>query len=206
MIDFVRGPVVHWEADYVVLDVQGIGYRIYTPNPYAFAKSEAAVTVYTHHHVREDAILLFGFASRQEQKLFRRLIEVSGVGPKVALGILSAGKPDSVVAAIQQENYSFLTKLPGIGKKTAQRIVLDLKDKLDGMGWDVEPGSLFAEMQTIEEEREDGAWDEAREALKALGYKDVELDRVWNDLQNRVHADESVDSLMKKALQLLFTG
>ncbi|MDU5144382.1 MAG: Holliday junction branch migration protein RuvA [Paenibacillus dendritiformis] len=206
MIDFVRGPVVHWEADYVVLDVQGIGYRIYTPNPYAFAKSEAAVTVYTHHHVREDAILLFGFASRQEQKLFRRLIEVSGVGPKVALGILSAGKPDSVVAAIQQENYSFLTKLPGIGKKTAQRIVLDLKDKLDGMGWDVEPGSLFAEMQTIEEEREDGAWDEAREALKALGYKDVELDRVWNDLQHRVHADESVDSLMKKALQLLFTG
>lgn len=206
MIDFVRGPVVHWEADYVVLDVQGIGYRIYTPNPYAFAKSEAAVTVYTHHHVREDAILLFGFASRQEQKLFRRLIEVSGVGPKVALGILSAGKPDSVVAAIQEENYSFLTKLPGIGKKTAQRIVLDLKDKLDGMGWDVEPGSLFAEMQTIEEEREDGAWDEAREALKALGYKDVELDRVWNDLQNRVHADESVDSLMKKALQLLFTG
>ncbi|MBG9795472.1 ATP-dependent DNA helicase RuvA [Paenibacillus dendritiformis] len=206
MIDFVRGPVVHWEADYVVLDVQGIGYRIYTPNPYAFAKSEAAVTVYTHHHVREDAILLFGFASRQEQKLFRRLIEVSGVGPKVALGILSAGKPDSVVAAIQQENYSFLTKLPGIGKKTAQRIVLDLKDKLDGMVWDVEPGSLFAEMQTIAEEREDGAWDEAREALKALGYKDVELDRVWNDLQHRVHADESVDTLMKKALQLLFTG
>ncbi|BFH12449.1 Holliday junction branch migration protein RuvA [Paenibacillus melissococcoides] len=206
MIDFVRGPVVHWEADYVVLDVQGIGYRIYTPNPYAFAKSEAAVTVYTHHHVREDAILLFGFASRQEQKLFRRLIEVSGVGPKVALGILSAGNPDSVVAAIQQENYSFLTKLPGIGKKTAQRIVLDLKDKLDGMGWDIDPGALFAEVQTIEGDREDGAWDEAREALKALGYKDVELERVWNDLQHRVHADESVDSLMKKALQLLFTG
>lgn len=190
----------------MVLDVQGIGYRIYTPNPYAFAKSEAAVTVYTHHHVREDAILLFGFASRQEQKLFRRLIEVSGVGPKVALGILSAGNPDSVVAAIQQENYSFLTKLPGIGKKTAQRIVLDLKDKLDGMGWDIDPGALFAEVQTIEGDREDGAWDEAREALKALGYKDVELERVWNDLQHRVHADESVDSLMKKALQLLFTG
>lgn len=206
MIDFVRGPVVHLEADYVVLEVQGIGYRVYTPNPYAFAKSEAAVTVYTHHHVREDAILLFGFASRQEQKLFRRLIEVSGVGPKVALGILSAGKPDSVVAAIQQENYSFLTKLPGIGKKTAQRIVLDLKDKLDGMGWDTDPGSLFAEVQTIEDDREDGAWGEAREALKALGYKDVELDRVWNDLQHRVHADETVDSLMKKALQLLFTG
>ncbi|WP_374019655.1 Holliday junction branch migration protein RuvA [Paenibacillus thiaminolyticus] len=206
MIDFVRGSVVHLEADYVVLDVQGIGYRIYTPNPYAFAKSEAAVTVYTHHHVREDAILLFGFASRQEQKLFRRLIEVSGVGPKVALGILSAGKPDSVVAAIQQENYSFLTKLPGIGKKTAQRIVLDLKDKLDGMGWDMDPGSLFAEVETIEDNREAGAWDEAREALKALGYRDVELDRAWNDLQHRVHADETVDSLMKKALQLLFTG
>lgn len=206
MIDFVRGAVVHVEADYVVLDVQGIGYRIYTPNPYGFAKSDSAVTVYTHHYVREDAILLFGFASRQEQKLFRRLIEVSGVGPKVALGMLSAGKPDSVVAAIQQENYSFLTKLPGIGKKTAQRIVLDLKDKLGGIGVDLDPGSLFTEVQTIEDDREDGAWHEARAALKALGYKDVELDRAWIVLQHRVHADETVDSIMKKALQLLFTG
>lgn len=208
MIDFLRGQVAHLETEYIVLDVQGVGYRVFTPNPYAFAKQDGAVTVFIHYHVREDATLLFGFSSREEQKLFRRLIDVSGVGPKVALGILAGcGKPEAVVTAIQQENIVFLTKLPGIGKKTAQRIVLDLKDKLDGIGLDIHPDALFMNVTVAEEDSADGnAWSEAREALKALGYTEAELDRVWNDLQHRIHADESVDSLMKKALQALFKG
>lgn len=206
MIDFLRGQVAHLETDYIVVDVQGVGYQVYTPNPYAFAKSDNPVTVYTHHHVREDAMLLFGFGSREEQKLFRRLIDVNGVGPKVALGILAGGKPESVVMAIQQENLAFLTKLPGIGKKTAQRIILDLKDKLDGIGLNLGAGALFMDIAVPRDDASDSAWGEAREALMALGYTDVELDRVWHDLQHRVHADESVDSLMKKALQSLFKG
>ncbi|MBW7462079.1 Holliday junction branch migration protein RuvA, partial [Paenibacillus sepulcri] len=80
MIDFVKGRVVHLDAEYVVIDVRDIGYRVYTPNPYAFAAGDESVTVYTHHHVREDAILLFGFQSREEQAMFRRLLEVSGIG------------------------------------------------------------------------------------------------------------------------------
>ncbi|AZK46532.1 Holliday junction branch migration protein RuvA [Paenibacillus lentus] len=205
MIDFVRGQVAHLENDYVVLDVQGIGYRIYCPNPYAFGtKSEETTTVYTHHHVRDDAILLYGFPTREEQRLFRKLIEVSGIGPRVALGILSGGHPDHVVAAVQQENIAFLTKLPGIGKKTAQRMILDLKDKLDGLGGP----SLFDELPADVEEMDglNPSWPEAREGLKALGYTDVELDRVWQQLKDSVKPTEEVDSVMKKALKLLYAG
>ncbi|WP_195576014.1 Holliday junction branch migration protein RuvA [Paenibacillus sp. 1001270B_150601_E10] len=208
MIDYVRGQVAHIETDSVTIDVNGIGYRVFCPNPYIFAKSEEQVVVYTHHHVREDAILLFGFPTREEQKLFRRLIDVNGIGPKVALAMLSAGKPESLVMAIQQENLTFLTKLPGIGKKTAQRIVLDLKDKLDNIGLDlrIQAETLFVDAPTILSVEDHSSWGEAREALKALGYRDVELDQAWADLKHRVHADESVDSLMKKALSVLFTG
>ncbi|GIP57358.1 Holliday junction branch migration protein RuvA [Paenibacillus sp. FSL W8-0186] len=204
MIDFVRGQVAHLENDYVVLDVQGIGYRIYCPNPYVFAAKNEQTTVYTHHHVREDAILLYGFPTREEQRLFRKLIEVSGIGPRVALGILSGGQPEHVVAAIQQENITFLTKLPGIGKKTAQRMILDLKDKLDGLGGP----SLFDEAPA-DLDGLDGlnpGWPEAREGLKALGYTDAELDRVWHQLKDSIKPAEEVDSVMKKALKLLYAG
>lgn len=202
MIDFLRGPVVHLEQEYVVLDVQGVGYRVFCPNPYAFAKQEGPVTVYIHHHVREDAIQLFGFPTREEQKLFRKLIEVSGIGPRVALGILSGGTPDHVISAIYQENLTFLTKLPGIGKKTAQRMILDLKDKLDGLGTIPFQTGLFA----IEEETVIGetSWQEARDGLKALGYTEAELDRVWLTLKKEGAEASSVDVLMKKALKLLY--
>jgi Holliday junction DNA helicase RuvA len=201
MIDFLRGPVAHLENEYIVVDVQGVGYRVFCPNPFIFAKMEGPVTVYTHHHVREDAMLLFGFPTREEQRLFRKLIEVSGIGPKVALGILAGGTPEHLVTAIYQENITFLTKLPGIGKKTAQRMVLDLKDKLDGFGTEVIATGLFA---VPEPEAGDGsAWSEAREGLKALGYTDAELDRVWLKIKDDTAFGDSVDILMKKALKLL---
>ncbi|CAM4358285.1 MAG: Holliday junction branch migration protein RuvA [Paenibacillus macerans] len=205
MIDFLRGQVAHLETEYVVLDVQGVGYQVFCPNPYAFAaKGQETVTIYTHHHVREDAILLFGFPTREEQRLFRKLIEVSGIGPRVALGILSGGSPDHVVAAIHQENIGFLTKLPGIGKKTAQRMILDLKDKLEGMGGP----SLFDDPSEALPAAESAypGWPEAREGLKALGYTDAELDKVWHRMKEDVAPDEAVDSVMKKALKLLYAG
>ncbi|CAM2853364.1 Holliday junction branch migration protein RuvA [Paenibacillus sediminis] len=204
MIDFLRGQLVHYEAEYIVLDVNGVGYRVFCPNPFVFAKNEGIVTVYTHHHVREDAILLFGFPTREEQRLFRKLIDVSGIGPRVALGILSGGTPTTVVNAIYQENITFLTKLPGIGKKTAQRMILDLKDKLDGIGEAVYQTGLFAEPSAIVESG--SAWTEARDALKALGYTETELDKVWHELKGSVSAEDTVDILMKKALKRLYVG
>lgn len=205
MIDFLRGQVAQLEREYVVLDVHGVGYRVFCPNPYCFAaKNEEPVTIYIHHNVREDAILLFGFETREEQKLFRKLIEVSGIGPRVALGILSGGNPKAVVTAIQQENINFLIKLPGIGRKTAQRMILDLKDKLDEMGG----ASLFDPIPSGMEISQDSnlGWPEAREGLKALGYTDAELDRVWQVLKDNLSSDEAVDSVMKKALKLLYAG
>ncbi|WP_422660184.1 Holliday junction branch migration protein RuvA [Paenibacillus sp. EC2-1] len=203
MIDFLRGQLVHMENEYIVLDVQGVGYRVFCPNPYAFAKVEGPVTIFTHHHVREDAMLLFGFQTREEQMLFRKLIEVSGIGPRVALGILGGGSPDHVVTAIYQENISFLVKLPGIGKKTAQRMILDLKDKLEGFSSAAYATGLFA---VNDMEQDDSAgWAEAREGLKALGYTDSELDKVWLKIKDKT-AGESVDVIMKRALQLLFAG
>lgn len=205
MIDFLKGPVVHLEQEYVVLEVQGVGYRVFCPNPYAFAKQEGPVTVYIHHHVREDAILLFGFPTREEQKLFRKLIEVSGIGPRVALGILTGGTPDHVISAIYQENITFLTKLPGIGKKTAQRMILDLKDKLDGLGTASFQTGLFA-VEEQNTESGETSWQEARDGLKALGYTESELDRVWLSLKKEGAETESVDVLMKKALKLLYVA
>ncbi|MBH5317134.1 Holliday junction branch migration protein RuvA [Paenibacillus sp. GSMTC-2017] len=210
MIDFLRGPVVHMEAEYIVMDVRDTGYRVFTPNPYAFAGKDEAVTVYIHHHVREDAILLFGFESREQQTLFRKLLEVSGIGPRVAVGILSAGKPETIIAAIQQENIAFLTKLPGIGKKTAQRMILDLKDKLIGAGLDgglLSASGFGVELPANSNAQGAGtAWQEARDGLAALGYTAAELDKAWNSMKDTVKAEEAVDSLMKRALQQLFKG
>ncbi|MFC4600382.1 Holliday junction branch migration protein RuvA [Cohnella hongkongensis] len=207
MIDYLRGKVAHVEAEYVVLDVRDVGYQVYTPNPYGLARSEEPVQLYTYHHVREDAIQLFGFTTRDEQALFRRLLEVSGIGPKVALGVLAGGRPENVVAAIQQENLAFLTKLPGIGKKTAQRMILDLKDKLGSIDsrWAV---ASMIELQPSEAQPEDGgaAWAAAREALAGLGYREAELDKAWLSMKDRITGEESPDTLIKVALQQLFQG
>jgi Holliday junction DNA helicase, RuvA subunit len=206
MIDFLKGPVVHWDSEYVVLDVRDVGYRVFTPNPYAFARSSEPVTVFIHHHVREDAIQLFGFASRDEQTMFRKLLDVSGIGPRVALGVLAGSKPEAIVAAIQQENINFLTKLPGIGKKTAQRMILDLKDKLGNapLAFGADASAWIEESSPADQKV--GAWAEAREALEALGYTGAELNKAFEGLRESIKPDESVDSLMKRALQQLFKG
>ncbi|WP_144935984.1 Holliday junction branch migration protein RuvA [Paenibacillus sp. 32O-W] len=207
MIDFLRGQLVHREKDYAVLDVQGVGYQVYCANPYALGgHSGEPVTLFTHQHVREDAILLFGFATREEQSLFRRLIEVNGIGPKVAIGILSAGQPEAVITAICQENIAFLTKLPGIGKKTAQRLILDLKDKLGDLtaGWshaDLASSAGSRPMSGLSASEE-----EAKQALMALGYSEAEIDRVWPAVKERAADSDPVDTVVKTALQLLFQG
>ncbi|RKP54262.1 Holliday junction branch migration protein RuvA [Cohnella endophytica] len=207
MIDFIRGKVAHLESEYVVLDVHDVGYRVFTPNPYGLARTEEPVQLFIYHHVREDAIHLFGFTTRDEQALFRRLLEVSGIGPKVALGVLAGGKPEAVVAAIQQENVNFLTKLPGIGRKTAQRMILDLKDKLGAIdaSWAIasmiDPG-----LQNEATPSGSAPWGEAREALAGLGYRDAELDKAWIVLKDKVTGEESPDVLIKLALQQLFQG
>lgn len=211
MIDYLRGRIVRVEADFVIVDVQGIGYRVFCANPYAFrVEEERETTVYTHYHVREDAIQLFGFASREEQSVFRLLLDVSGIGPRVALGVMSGGRPDALVAAIRQEDLAYLTRLPGVGKKTAQRMVLDLKDKLKSDAWadlgDDGKAGVTASAAGVESGSGDGTgpWQEAKEALVALGFTDSEIAAVQQEAQAEAGAEAGAEALMKAALQRLY--
>lgn len=203
MIDFIEGRVEYTESDSVILGTgQGIGYRIFCPNPYIYRVTETK-RIFTHYHVREDATHLYGFVTREERNLFRKLIDVSGIGPKGALAILAAASPAQIVAAVQREDVVFLTKFPGIGKKTAGRIVIDLKDKLkefakavnmEAMDMDWNEG-LFGVDQ---EEAAASPHTEASEALKALGYSDAEVQKVMAKLKGE---KASTEELIKKALQ-----
>lgn len=208
MIDFLRGILVHREKDYVVLDVNGVGYRVFCTNPYdAAGQDEQLTTLYTHYHVREDAILLYGFFSRDEQSLFRRLIEVSGIGPKVAMGILSGGAPAAIVQAVQNEDLTFLTRLPGIGKKTAQRMILDLKDKLDAFIPISSQGHVEAAAGSGTESGTLGSqWNEVKQALMGLGYTDGEASRAIAMVKPHVSADLAIDELIKRSLKELYKG
>ncbi|HEX7055621.1 MAG TPA: Holliday junction branch migration protein RuvA [Bacilli bacterium] len=203
MIDFLRGSVAHVAEDYVVIDVGGVGYRVFCANPYVFAKREnEAVTVYIHYYVREYATLLFGFATRQEQALFRQLLDVSGIGPKVALGVLSGGTPDAIIASIRQENIAYLTRLPGIGKKTAQRIILDLKDKL-GVAPTTVAGINAAERE-LSADSGASPWAEAKAGLLALGYTEAETEAAWAAIRDKAETSDKPDVLLKLALQALY--
>lgn len=206
MIDYLKGILAHRENDYVVVDVNGVGYRVFCANPYGIETGpDSRVTLYIHYQVREDAHLLFGFSSREEQALFRKLLDVNGVGPRVALGILSAGQPAAIISAIYQEDITFLTRLPGIGKKTAQRIILDLKDKLG----DLSAGGLETlglDASAPAGKPAAGPWGEAKQALMALGYTEAEVDRTRPAVMQNATGDETVDTLIKRALTALFRG
>jgi Holliday junction DNA helicase RuvA len=205
MIDFLRGKIALKEPDYAVMDVNGVGYRVFCPNPYAItSKENEEVTLFIHYHVREDAHLLFGFPTREEQSLFRLLLEVSGIGPKVALGVLAGGRPETVTAAISQENVAYLMKLPGIGKKTAQRVILDLKDKLGAFPAGSRIGGVVMDAAGMPAVEGGLTWSETKEALMSLGYTEAETDRAWQQIKGKVIPGDPVDAVMKLALQALY--
>lgn len=172
MIGYLHGRVIALHTDHCLLDVHGVGYRVFVAGSTRTKlrlKEEASLFVYTS--VREDAIVLYGFAAEEEYDLFLQLIGVSGIGPKVALGILSAITVEGLCRAIQNKQASVLTKLPGIGKKSAERLILELKDKVAFRG------SAEEELLTIENDEEvgDDAASEAMAALQSLGYTPSEI-------------------------------
>jgi Holliday junction DNA helicase RuvA len=209
MIDYVKGKVAFIDLQYVVIEANGIGYQIQSGNPFQYQSLEGNETiVYTYQHVREDILALYGFATREERTLFEKLIHVSGIGPKGALAILATGSPGQVIGAIQAEDVSFLTKFPGIGKKTAQRLILDLKDKLDDLALRFPANERYAvddaQMASTctRGTTKSPSLKEALEALKALGYSDKELDRIVYQLKEQSE-DMSTDRYIKLGLQLL---
>ena len=156
MIATVRGRVISRGADHVIVEAAGVGYQVFVPrHPAASANDD--ILLHTHHVVREDAQLLFGFETREELALFELLISVSGVGPKAALAILSVSRPADVAAAISVGDAASLAKAPGVGKKTAERLIVDLRSKMGTMAVGTFGGDV-----------PDG--DEAVAALRSLGY------------------------------------
>jgi holliday junction DNA helicase RuvA len=190
MIARLRGKPVARDADGLVLDVGGVGYRVYA-TPSAVRKSEGAdeVVVETHLHVREDALQLFGFADPAERELFEQLLGVSGVGPKVALAIVSGYSPAELRRAIVREDAALFQTIPGIGKKTAERVVLELKER-------VAPLAAVAEAPHL------GPGDGhivARDALVELGYSPAEAEQRLADTDPDLPPAERVRQALRAA-------
>lgn len=202
MYDFIKGTVDYVGPEYIVVENNGIGYQIMTPNPFSYSSNvQQMVQVFIYHHVREDAESLFGFSTRIEKALFTKLLNVTGIGPKGALAVLGSGQVDQVVQAIENEDEAFLVKFPGVGKKTARQMILDLKGKLENVVPDYFPnlfndGSASAGKATGFNE----ALEEAALALKALGYSDKEIQKVAKKLDDE---EMSTEQYIKKALQLM---
>ena len=199
MIEFVKGTIAYVSPQYIVIENGGIGYQIFTPNPFIY-KENNEETIYTYHYIREDASSLYGFSTREERMLFAKLLDVTGIGPKGALAILASGDPGAVIEAIENEDEAFLVKFPGVGKKTARQIILDLKGKLA----DVAPAmaaSLFNQEEREQAHEAATALEEALEALSALGYSEREIKKVQPHLKKEEAL--STDQYVKKALQKL---
>jgi Holliday junction DNA helicase RuvA len=164
MIAFLRGRLLEKHPNRVVVDVSGVGYDVHVPvsSFYGLGEPGSDVSLRVHTHVREDTIALFGFGTAIELQLFERLIAVSGIGPKVALAVLSGIEPPDLVHAIQRSDVARLTSIPGVGRKTAERIVLELKDKVASIAGAAPPVGAVAA---------DGAMrDDLLSALLNLGY------------------------------------
>src|SRR5690625_6573683 len=133
MIAYLKGTVVAIQEESVIVDVNGVGYEVFCPDPFAFQTSLNKETfIHTYQHVREDVQQLYGFKLEDEKYLFTKLISVSGIGPKSAVGILGNAQVNEFITAVETEDEKYLIQFPGVGKKTARQIILDLKDKLDG--------------------------------------------------------------------------
>lgn len=200
MYEFIRGSVEFICSEYIVIENNGVGFQIAAPNPFVYSsKLNSMVTVYTYQYVREDLLALYGFETREEKKLFTKLLNVSGIGPKGALAIIASGEVGQVIQAIENEDEGFLVKFPGVGKKTARQMILDLKGKLQDIVPDYFP-NLFNVDHPLLKQASDNELDEAILALKALGYSEKEIKKISPELKKE---RLSTDQYIKKALQWL---
>ncbi len=187
MIALLRGRVVDKQPNRLIVDVQGVGYEVHVPlsTYYEVGDEGADVSLRVHTHVREDALLLFGFLTPFEQQVFERLIAISGIGPKLAIAVLSGIDPRELVTAVQRGDVARLTAIPGIGKKTAERIVLELRDRLQQLMTVPQMGTAAAP------EPGDRLRDDLVSALVNLGY-------------HRPQAEKTVESALKSESDIGF--
>lgn len=191
MIARLQGQLIEKQPPVLVVDVHGVGYELEAPmSTFYKVTLGAPVTLFTHQVVREDAHLLYGFASRDERDLFRTLLKVNGVGPKLALAILSGMEADAFAACVRQGDVATLVRIPGVGKKTAERLVMELRDRV-GDGPAGLPSFAVPDVPATPER-------DAVTALIALGYKAVEAERAVGRLKTD---NASAEDLIRQALK-----
>lgn len=196
MIAYVKGVLDTKTNAYVIIDVQGIGYRVFMPSKSIESLGETGeiVKVYTYYYVREDNISLYGFSSNEELRMFELLISVSGIGAKSAITMLSEISPSSFALAVISDDVSKLVKIQGIGKKTAARIILELKDKLKTESAMEES----EEISTVTEKESDEG--EAVAALQVLGYTRKEIEKAFEKLDTK---NLGLEEIIKQGLKYL---
>ena len=184
MYEYIKGKIVKQESNYIVVDNNGIGYLVYVANPYSF-ELDKEYTVYIYEYVREDENSLYGFKNIEEKELFLKLIDVKGLGCKMALPMLATGSISGIVDAIERENILYLKKFPKIGDKVARQIILDLKGKLN--------------TSVVNTSTKD--FDELIEVLKGLGYKQVDINKVLPSIKQDLNIEEQVKEALKLMLK-----
>ena len=202
MSSYIRGTLAEKNEDSAVVEAHGVGYQIFVPVPVLseLPPLGESVKIYTYFSVREDGMSLFGFLSRQDLAMFKQLIGVNGIGPKSALGILSALRPDVLRMAVASGDAKTISRAPGVGPKTAQRIILDLKDKIRPE--DVLAGGLEESLAVPEEISGVGqAGKEAVEALTALGYSAAEAAGAVKKV--KITEEMTAEDVLKGALRHL---
>ena len=193
MYEYLNGELAHILPTAIVVDVHGVGYQVVFANPYRLQDSlKKQIKVLVQQVVREDSITLYGFISSEERELFQRLISVSGIGPKSAMSILANDDTEGFVNAVESGNVTYLTKFPGVGKKTAQQIILDLKGKFEALPEETMKAVVSTNQATLEE---------AKEALLGLGYSAKEIAKIWKSLE--AAAPSTTQEALKVAFKLL---
>jgi holliday junction DNA helicase RuvA len=198
MISHLKGTLSYKSPVYVVVDVNGVGYQVFVSLStfYALPETEASVFLKIHTHVREDAFKLFGFLTDEEQLIFEKLISISKVGPKLALSILSGMQPVDFMTAIMENDVARISTIPGVGKKTAERLTLELKDKLKDITVEFSPGG-------VEPMPTGGVVDDAVSALVNLGYKKPQAEKTVKSIWEKNGQSVELEELIKESLNVL---
>jgi Holliday junction DNA helicase RuvA len=199
MIAQIHGILVHKSLDYLIVDVNGVGYKVHIPLStfYQLPEIDSTVKLNTYTHVREDLLHLYGFFTRQERDIFELLISVSGIGPRLAINILSGIPAGDLCKALSEGNTGRLSAAPGVGKKTAERMVLELRDKIGMIPFsDKPPIAVEADRGEVEKD--------VISALINLGYKKAAAEKALETAKNTLKTDTSVlEDLLKEALRVL---
>ena len=197
MIAHLIGKLIYKSPDHSIVDVNGIGYKIFTPlsTYYVLPKTGESVTLHIHTRVREDELKLFGFLTEEEQTIFEKLITINKVGPKLALGILSGMSPKNLLTAIMNNDAARLSTIPGVGKKTAERLTLEMKDKLSDLTFEME--------HQLDSEAPEGFYEDALSALVNLGYKKPQAEKSLKSAYNKIGKSSSLEELIKESLNNL---